>query len=506
MRRQPKTLADQTFDVLVIGGGIQGISIFHELARSGFNTALIEADDFAAGTSAYSLKVIHGGLRYLQSADLPRMRRSIRARRGFMQLAPDYIKPQGFLIPTSGLGPQHPWAMRIAFWVNDLISADRNSGLPQSSWLPRGKVMTAKALRGVFQGNDAAFATGGAAWYDGFIHDVGRVAIEMVKSGYASGGSPCNYVRADRYLIEDGIITGVAATDTESQSELTIQASLVIEAAGTARPNLRASMTSDPRADDQRWLKAVNLVLKRELSVDYAIGLKAKQPTEEESRYFFFAPYRGHTLFGTFYFSLPDREAPPAATAEEIRLMLAHAQSLGPDLELSADDVSMIHTGVIPATSLGPNRRLVIKTSPAIRSGTGSVGVENLIEVQSVKYTESLDVASQVAQQAARYLKREYRYSDPESLPASELTSALTPKAVAERAVHDEMAVHLTDLILRRTSLGELYVPQERELQPYLDAMAAAASWDEAKIESELERLKGHYQAMGWSARATRNL
>ncbi|MGA0343170.1 MAG: hypothetical protein ACO3NU_02995, partial [Arenicellales bacterium] len=144
-------------------------------------------------------------------------------------------------------------------------------------------------------------------------------------------------------------------------------------------------------------------------------------------------------------------------------------------------------------------------TSPSIRSGTGSVGAENLIEVQSVKYTESLDVASRVAQQAARYLKRD-RYSDPESLPASELTSALTPKAVAERAVHDEMAVHLTDLILRRTSLGELYVPQERELQPYLDAMAAAASWDEAKIESELERLKRHYQAMGWSARATRNL
>ncbi|MEL0007850.1 MAG: hypothetical protein VW686_10965, partial [Luminiphilus sp.] len=81
---------------------------------------------------------------------------------------------------------------------------------------------------------------------------------------------------------------------------------------------------------------------------------------------------------------------------------------------------------------------------------TGSDGAENFIEVQSVKYTESLDVASRVAQQAAKYLNREYQSRDPEPIAASEFMSALTPEAVAECAVHDEMAVHLTDLILRR--------------------------------------------------------
>ena len=190
MRRRIDDLADREFDALVVGGGIQGIAVFYELAHAGLKAALIEKDDFAGATSANSLKVIHGGLRYLQTGDLGRMRRSIRARRKFMQLAPDLVRPQGFLIPTARRGLQHAMPMRAALCLNDWISLDRNWGLPKASALPPGAVLPQRKLGPVFAGDRSAFSTGAALWYDGLIHNAGRF-LDRADQKRRSGGRYC---------------------------------------------------------------------------------------------------------------------------------------------------------------------------------------------------------------------------------------------------------------------------------------------------------------------------
>ena len=104
MKRDTGRLSSETFDVLVIGGGIYGATIAHAATLRGLKVALVEQGDFGQGTSANSLKVIHGGLRYLQHLNLKRMRESIIARRRLLQLAPHLVSPCPFVLPTYGSG------------------------------------------------------------------------------------------------------------------------------------------------------------------------------------------------------------------------------------------------------------------------------------------------------------------------------------------------------------------------------------------------------------------
>ncbi len=142
MRRKPEVLADNQFDILVIGGGILGAALLHEATERGFKSALIEKGDFGQATSANSLKTIHGGLRYLQQADLKRIRQSIRARRKFMAFAPHLVHPQPFFIPIYGHGIKGKEVMTAGLMMNDLLSWDRNRNLPEENYLPRGKVLS----------------------------------------------------------------------------------------------------------------------------------------------------------------------------------------------------------------------------------------------------------------------------------------------------------------------------------------------------------------------------
>ena len=347
MQRRIEELSDGEFDVLVVGGGIQGIAILHALTQQGFKTALVEKDDFASGTSANSLKVIHGGLRYLQTGDFGRMRRSIGARRQFMQLAPDLVRPQGFVIPTSKQGSLHPVLMRAALWLNDLISLDRNRGVASSSRLPPGQILRNCDFVQLFTGGMEAASQIGALWFDALIHDAGRFTIELIKSAQRQGAVVCNYVRAEKFLQHQGKIFGIQAIDRESGESLTITAKVVVEVAGAGREQLQHATNGISNGYSCRWLKATNLIFSRALCRDYAVGLPGLQDrfpgdtsSDQESRYFFFIPYSGSTLFGTFYSSLKESPNDLTVTKDEVNVMLTHAPHLCPEANLTLTDVS----------------------------------------------------------------------------------------------------------------------------------------------------------------------
>ena len=124
MQRNLKQLADTTFDVAIVGGGIYGAALAREAALRGLSTALVDKGDFCGGTSANSLKIIHGGLRYLQQADLIRVRESARERRTMLRIAPHLISPLPSLMPTAGVLKSKA-AMFAGLLANDILSADR---------------------------------------------------------------------------------------------------------------------------------------------------------------------------------------------------------------------------------------------------------------------------------------------------------------------------------------------------------------------------------------------
>ena len=133
-------LTDHEHDVLVVGGGIYGLVTAYDAAQRGLSVALLERSDFGGATSFNHLKTIHGGLRYLQTVDLSRMRESIRERRTFARIAPRFVAPLAFVMPAAATLSRNPIALGIAMAVDAAIASDRNDGVDVGRRLPASRL------------------------------------------------------------------------------------------------------------------------------------------------------------------------------------------------------------------------------------------------------------------------------------------------------------------------------------------------------------------------------
>ena len=129
--REPLDAVKKKYDLIIIGGGIYGTMLSLEASRRGLLSLLLERDDFGQHTSFNSLRIIHGGLRYLQSLDLHRFRESVSERKWFLKTFPHLIKTLPCLMPLYGNGLYHPFVLRTALLMNDILSYNRNRTLPE---------------------------------------------------------------------------------------------------------------------------------------------------------------------------------------------------------------------------------------------------------------------------------------------------------------------------------------------------------------------------------------
>src|SRR3989441_5396656 len=132
MIRDLDSLTERTFDVLVVGGGIYGLTIAYDAAQRGLAVALVERDDFGGGASFNHLRTIHGGLRYLQTLDIKRARESVRERRTLARIAPHTVQPLVFALPITRSITKGKLAMRAGFLLDRLVAGGRNRRVPPS--------------------------------------------------------------------------------------------------------------------------------------------------------------------------------------------------------------------------------------------------------------------------------------------------------------------------------------------------------------------------------------
>src|SRR6185436_13733637 len=166
MFRDVDRLTGRTFDVLVVGGGIYGLTVAYDAAQRGLSVALVERDDFGSGTSFNHLRTIHGGLRYLQSLDLARARESVRERRTIARIAPQAVRPLPFAVPLYRSIMRGKMAMRAGFALDRIVAAGRNRGVPSSHRLPGGRVVSRSHAAQRFPGLRRQGLTGAAVFYD----------------------------------------------------------------------------------------------------------------------------------------------------------------------------------------------------------------------------------------------------------------------------------------------------------------------------------------------------
>ncbi len=467
MERAISRLVDTEHDLIIVGGGIHGACAAWDAAQRGLRVALAEADDFCGATSWNSLKTIHGGLRYLQSLDLRRMRESIRDRRAWLRIAPALVHPLAFVAPANGSGKTGRQAFRIALALNDAIAADRNTGVDAERHLPRGRILDRDEALTLFPQLAEQRVDAAALWYDGQVSSSERLVMGLLHAAHDAGAALANYVKVTGAIRDGSRIVGVQAQDRRTQSALAIRGRVVLSATGPGTDAI-LQMAGIP-ADTTPLLRAVNLVIGRRLLGAHALG------SQLAGRFLFMAPWEGHTLVGTGY--RPHTETSDEALAAEF---LAEAQAAFPWATLTAGDVSLVHSGLVP----GERDAHGLWSRDRIRDHARD-GAEGLISVLGVKFTTARAVAETAIDRVCRRLGR-----------TAACRTACTPLPWARRlagsvsemtriAVTEEMALHTADVVLRRTGFGAAGAPDATTVEAVSSTMASLLDWDDTRVAYE---------------------
>jgi glycerol-3-phosphate dehydrogenase len=488
MRRDLDALTGRTFDVLVIGAGIHGAFAAWDAALRGLSVALIDRRDFGGGASANSLKVIHGGLRYLQQLDFARMRESIAERSTLMRIAPALVKPMPFAVATRGAGRQSAAAMGAALWLTDRIGADRNRGLPEDRRIPGGRIVSRDELARLAPDLPIEGATGGAVWYDAQVTDPERLVLACVQGAADRGAVVANYVEL-RSLVTSG--GGANVVDLLTGGTFMIEARAVVHAAGGRFELLEAGGVGGEVA------LAMNLVVDRRLGGAAAFGVRSVAPPDPSGtggRYLFVVPWRDSTMIGTFYRLTTLEGLSRRPTRIDLIDMIGEVRRALPSLDLRESDVRLLHAGMLPlkgAYERGDPRTLAQRSTV-----TASRSVRGLFTMVGVKFTTARRLARSTVDVVERFLRR----STPCTTSVTPLTHArpaADPATIDEAemiaAIRDEMAVRLADVVMRRTAMGTQGCPPRAHLDTVAWIMARELGWDETRVAAEIHSVRAAY-------------
>ena len=532
MTRDLTKLTDRVFDILIVGGGIYGLTIACDAAERGLSVALIDRGDFGSGSSFNHLRTIHGGLRYLQTCDIGRARESIRERRTLAHIAPHTVRPLAFALPLYRSLTKGRLAMRAGFLLDRLVAADRNRGLPASHWLPAGRVISRGEAIERFPGLRRQGLTGAAVWYDYTMPEADRLTFSWAIAAHAHGAVLANYVDAVDTLSRegrDGCIGGARAVDALTGQAFDIRATLTIDTTGGRFGGAGGS--------PMPLLKAMNLVTRRDAG-DEALG-----GASASGRHLFLVPCRTRAIFGTWESAERCDPGHAAPDEPEIAGFINELNDVFPSLDLRREDVTLVHRGAVPA-ALRPDGSVALEGHEQIRDRAA----DGLISVAGTKYTTARAVAERVTDLALRALQRPAapcrtastplpggglhdvaaliaaaRREHDARLPSDTIPHLVTaygtrysevlgvagqrlewlgrladdsPVIGAELvwAIRQEMAITLNDAVIRRTPLGAMGYPGDAAATRAAEIVGGELGWTDERKRREIEALRRFYE------------
>ena len=516
-------LADEELDVLVIGGGVVGAGCALDAVTRGLKVGLVEARDYAAGTSSRSSKLFHGGLRYLEQFNFALVFEALKERSLVLNtLCPHLARPVPFIYPLERVIDRGYVGLGIG--VYDAMGAGR--GVPaHHKHLGRRKTMES------FPSGKRSAIRGAIRFYEGQVDDARHtMMISRTAAGY---GALCvNSTRVTGFLREEDRVVGVVAKDLETGTEFEIRARQVINAAGVWTDEIQ-QMVGGRGQFQVRASKGVHLVVPRN-RINSATGII----TRTEKSLLFIIPWGSHWIIGTTDTDWELDLAHPAASQSDIGYLLGHANSLLQD-PLTREDVVGVYAGLRPLL-FGESD----STSTLSREHAVATPVRGLTVIAGGKYTTYRVMAKDAVDAAVRGLDRTVPPSSTERVPlagadgyvaahnsrqliadraglqvpriehllgrygslSSELLDLIAErpelgdplasapqylKAEAYYAVSHEGALHLDDVLTRRTRIS-IEVPDRGEAAAaeVADLVAPILGWTPEQIGQEIE----HYQ------------
>jgi glycerol-3-phosphate dehydrogenase len=363
-------LAGTEHQVLVVGGGVVGAGVALDAATRGLSVGLVEARDFAAGTSSRSSKLIHGGLRYLEQLNIGLVREALTERSLLLGvIAPHLVRPVPFLFPLT----HHVWErayVGTGIGTYDALSFSLGlaKGLPGHRQLSRrGALRLAPALK-------RSAITGAIAFWDGQVDDA-RYVLTLVRTAAHYGAQIASRVQVTGFLREGARVAGVRAIDLESGAELHIRAQQVVNATGVWTDEIQA-MVGGRGTINLRVSKGIHLVVPKD-RIHANAGIILKTPFSV----LFIIPWERHWIIGTTDTEWSGSKARPAASRADIDYLLGQANRVLAT-PLTRDDVTAVYAGLRPLLSGESDL-----TSQLSREHVVANPVPGLVLVAGGKYT-----------------------------------------------------------------------------------------------------------------------
>lgn len=477
--RNPQEAEDHEYDAIIIGGGIYGITLALEAGRRGLKTLLLEQGDFGEQTSFNSLKIIHGGLRYLQSLDLHRFRESVSERRWFLRHFPERVFPLPCFMPLYGKGTRRPSIFKAALLVNHLLSIQRNVGVQPDRHLSAGRVVNVRESKSIFPLLDTDGLKGGAVWYDAYMPDSQLLVMDLLLAASSLGATPLNYVRATDLVTDtNGHVRGVEALDRETGIKQKYHADLVINAAG---PWCRKVVEGIKGTTEELFRPSLawNVLFKRDALSDHALAVQGKEPG---SRLYFITPWKGKIFAGTGHEPWSGKPEHPFPTREQLESFIKSLNISVPGLNLETGDVTRIFSGLLPTTEIGSNK--LTKREVVVDHGAAG-GPAGLYSVGGIKFTTARLVAEKILDLAGLAKPVQAMKSvDNEGYPAILKSDDL--EQYRKLLALDKSIIHLDDLFLRRSTLWE----DTEETRSKAEKLCTLFPWDEKRKQQELEKCR----------------
>ena len=466
--RRPAESAARPYDLAVIGGGIYGVALAFEASRRGYRAVLLERADFGGGTSWSSLRIIHGGLRYLQSLDLRRFSESVAERRWFLRHFPDLVRPLPCLMPLYGQGLKRPGLLRLALAANDLLGLQRNRGLEPRVRLPRGRVLSARETSQLFPQVRALGLRGGVLWYDAVMLSSERVLMDLLGWACRCGATALNYMEVERVVIEDGKCAGVEARDRVADRAHRFRAPRVVNAAGP-QVRLLARQTDRDLPILFRPTLAFNLLMDRPPLAEVALAV---QPPQPDAQVYFVLPWQGRLLAGTFYAALPETTLEPKVPEDQVKRFLDHLNAAVPGLDLGPQDVIQVYAGLLPGRRPGTTE---LATHAVVHDHGAHGGPQGLYSVSGVKFTTARRVAevtlrTMFGRELRPLLNATERPQPLVDLTGQTLLSTAAPfdgeaseiETLMRRIEREEAVMNVEDLLLRRLDSTGVLIDRAR--------------------------------------------
>ena len=474
-RQSLDALADENWDLVVIGGGITGAGVLLEAARRGLRVLLLEQTDFAWGTSSRSSKMVHGGLRYIAQGDIRLTRHSLLERERLIDELPGLVERATYLFPLrKGVFPGR-WPMKAILWLYDFLAGIRDHRyLSREQLLERVPGLNRQSLTGAMSYTDA-------------LTDDCRLVVRAILEAARHGGVAQNYCRVEQAMA-DGDKFAITVTDRTSGQTATLSSRRVVSATGAWADRFSGS---DPRV---RPLRGSHLFVDPE-RLPVKDCLTVMHP--DDGRPVFVFPWEGVTCVGTTDLDHPqDMDIEAAASGQEVDYLLRLINSQFPDVKLDRKDIYATIAGVRPVIASGkgldPSKErrdhAVWGENGIVTVSGGKLTTFRLIALDALLATGLIDSATHRRGQKSR---------EPGFTPISDAPAAVDAFLHADQGDPDfiqwildhEDVVHLDDLMLRPTRLG-LLLPQagKAKLDALQQQIQQSLGWDDERWQQERAR------------------